>query len=145
MDKYILLSIQPRIVKEIIDGEKKFEFRKKFPDLADSNISRKVIIYCSSPIMQIIGSFVVKQQFHADFDVLMNQVNADMSYRIRISNYFEDKSSCYAMEISQLKIYETPLPLNYLRIKYPGFCPGQSYRYLDNKITAELIEKNNSL
>ncbi|TMM47031.1 hypothetical protein [Colwellia ponticola] len=144
-EKYILLSIQPRIVEEIINGTKKFEFRRKFPDLDNSNISRKVIIYCSSPVMKIIGSFVVKNFYHSDFDTLMKKVKADDAYNKRISKYLIDKASCFAMEISELNIYDIPLTLEYLRKTYSGFCPGQSYRYLSEEIKSDLTAKNNGL
>jgi type I restriction enzyme S subunit len=139
---YILLSIKPIIVDEIISGEKKFEFRRKFSDLTKSEINNTVIIYCSSPVMKIIGSFVVKNFYHSDFDTLMKQVKADKEYEQRIASYLIDKTSCFAMEISELKLYEYPLSLDYLRNTYPGFVPGQSYRYLPEDIKNELISKN---
>ncbi len=131
MEKYILLSIRPRYVKEIISGDKAFEFRKKFPKLSDSNISSKIFIYCSKPVMAIIGSFVVKHHYHSDFNSLMNDIGATEKYKKRISEYLSDKSSCHALEISELNIYEKQLSLNELRVKFDGFSPGQSYRYLD--------------
>mgnify|MGYP000037102830 CR=1 FL=1 len=143
MDKYILLSIQPKIVQEIIDGDKTFEFRKKFPNITEnSQINKKVVIYSSTPTMQIIGSFVIGSYYHSDFNLLMEKVNATNEYKKRISNYFTDKTSCHALEITKLKIYKKPLELNYLRENFKGFVPGQSYRYLDNKIVEDIITKN---
>jgi len=131
MEKHILLSIKPRYVKEIISGDKVFEFRKKFPKLSDLNISSKIFIYCSKPVMAIIGSFVVKNHYHSDFDNLMNDIGATEKYSNRLSGYLSDKSSCHALEISELKIYEKKLSLNELREEFDGFAPGQSYRYLE--------------
>lgn len=145
MKKDILLSIRPKIVDEIINGTKKFEFRKKFPDITDEAISNKVFIYCSKPIMKIIGSFIVKSYNHTDFDTLMMLVNASDTYKKRISNYFIDKESCHAMEISNLTIYEFPLSLDYLRKEFPGFCPGQSYRYLTPEIKERIRSLNKEL
>jgi len=145
MEKHILLSIQPRIVEEIKNGSKKYEFRKKFPDLSKDNISNTVIIYCSSPVMKIIGSFKVAQYLNHDFETLMIKVNATNEYKERISRYLQDKSSCHAMEISQLKIYEEPLSLSYLRNNFPGFFPGQSYRYLEDQILKEIKIQNGSI
>lgn len=142
MEKYILLSIQPKIVKEIIEGTKKFEFRKKFPNLDEGNINKKIIIYSSKPTMKIIGSYIVKSYHHSNFDSLMSTVNATPDYETRIGNYFTNKYSCHAMEISDLKIYDTPLSLNYLRKAFPGFVPGQSYRYLDGLIVDNIFSLN---
>ena len=145
MTKYILLSIQPRIVKEIIEGKKKFEFRKKFPNLNTSDINKKIIIYCSKPTMKIIGSFVVKSYYHSDFESLMKTINSTEDYKKRISNYFTDKSSCHALEISELNLYEKTLSLPYLRKKHIGFCPGQSYRYLNIDIVEDILSLNKSI
>jgi len=145
MDQHILLSIRPKYVKEIKEGIKKYEFRKKFPKTVDSNISKTIVLYCSKPTMKIIGSFKIKKHFSSCFEQLMDSVNADNAYRERISNYFTDKTLCHALEISDLKMYDHQLSLSYLRDNYKGFCPGQSYRYLDNKIKDELIHLNGSL
>ncbi|MFT6835727.1 MAG: putative transcriptional regulator [Francisellaceae bacterium] len=145
MQKHLLLSIQPRIVKEIVDGAKLFEFRKKLPYMNNSEISRTVVIYRSSPKMQIFGSFKIGRYFHEDFDLLMEKVNATESYKERISKYFKDKTSCHAMEITELNIYDVPISLADLRKEFPGFVPGQSYRYLDEKIANLIIELNGAL
>lgn len=145
MDKYILLSIQPKIVQEIIEGKKQFEFRKKLPDIENSGINKKVIIYSSSPTMKIIGSFVIGSHYHSDFDSLMKTINSTPEYTKRISKYFKEKISCHALEITDLNIYQTPLSLTYLRENFPGFFPGQSYRYLDENIIQNIIDKNESL
>lgn len=145
MEKYILLSIKPRIVEEIISGTKKFEFRRKFPDINTSKISNKIIIYCSKPTMKIIGSFVAKSYYHTDFNTLMEKINATEDYKLRIGGYLEDKKSCHAMEISDIKIYTLPLSLNYLRNEFPGFCPGQSYRYLNPLIKDRIHSLNNEI
>ncbi|MCF7494420.1 hypothetical protein L3V35_05075 [Vibrio sp. L5-1] len=143
MEKYILLSIRPHYVREIISGAKKFEFRKKFPSLYKSNVSSKVIIYCSKPVMAIVGSFVVKHHHHSDFSSLMYDIGATEEYSNRISKYLTDKKSCHALEISDLIIYEKELSLQNLRSEFEGFCPGQSYRYLDHGII-DKIKKLNS-
>jgi len=145
MQKNLLLSIQPRIVQEIVDGKKLFEFRKKLPRMDNSGISQTIVIYCSSPKMQIFGSFKIGRYFHENFEELMIKVNAAESYKERISRYFKDKSSCHAMEITELNIYDFPLGLTELREKFPGFVPGQSYRYLDDKISDLIIKHNGEL
>lgn len=143
--KILLLSIQPKIVKEIFDGEKAFEFRKRLPNMDSLEISRKVIIYCSSPIMKIYGSFKVGRYMHSNFDQLMKEIDASIKYKNRISKYFTDKTSCYAMSITEPKLYENPISLSSLKSKFPGFVPGQSYRYLDEEIAKLIIRLNGSL
>lgn len=145
MNKHILLSIQPSIVNEIINGTKTHEFRKKFPNIRSNNLSDTIVIYCSSPVMRIIGSFKVGKYFHSDFDALMIEVGATDSYKKRIGNYFKNKQSCHAMEITSLNLYKEPISLGELRKKFSGFVPGQSYRYLDSKIKNLIIELNGKI
>lgn len=145
MEKYILLSIRPHYVKEIIAGDKVFEFRKKLPNLSNSNISSKIFIYCSKPVMAIVGSFVVKHHYHSDFTSLMNDIGATEEYENRISGYLSDKSSCHALEISELVIYEKSLSLKDLRDEFDGFGPGQSYRYLNHCIIEKIKGINSGI
>ena len=149
MEKYILLSIKPRIIKEIISGEKKFEFRKIFPNLNEpgSKIENTIIIYSSTPEMKIFGSFRPKTFIADNFENLMVKVNAAPAYRERISRYFTNKENCHAMEISDLRIYENPITLKQLREEHNNFGPGQSYRYIDkdSSIIKNIILKNGDI
>lgn len=43
----ILLSIKPRFVEQILNGEKRFEYRKRVPE----RHVNKIIIYNSSPVV----------------------------------------------------------------------------------------------
>jgi len=145
MKKTILLSIKPNIIREIISGEKKFEFRKQFPNLDSEDIGRKIIIYSSTPQMSIMGSFTVGRYLHSDFDTLMSDIDSTPEYKKRISKYFgKNQESCHALEITNLNIYETPLSLRYLREKFNNFFPGQSYRYLPDEIIEDIKSKNKS-
>jgi predicted transcriptional regulator len=142
MPKHILLSIRPKYIKEIISGEKQFEFRKKFPCTTDNTVSTKIIIYSSKPRMAIVGSFIIEKHLSHEFEQLMESIGANDAYVKRIGSYFADKKSCHALKISELKMYEHPLPLSYLRAKHNDFCPGQSYRYVDNSILMDIKSKN---
>ena len=145
MEKYILLSIQPHYVKEMIVGNKQYEFRKKLPNLEKARISKKVFIYCSKPVMPIIGSFIVKYQYYSDFDTLMNDISTTKEYKNKISEYLIDKSSCHALEVSNLIIYKKGISLKELREKFNNFHPGQSYRYLSPLIINKIKEINSGI
>lgn len=133
--KNILLSIKPRIVKEILSGEKLYEFRRSFPDLnSKKDISRVVYIYESKPTMAIIGSFKVAEYLRMDFDSLMDVIQADEGYKKRIGTYLFGKDTCHAMKISDIKLFKKPITLEEIRGKIGKFTPGQSYRYLPDGI-----------
>lgn len=135
MKKIILLSIKPKIVKEIISGEKKYEFRKSFPDLKKrDDISDVIYIYESKPTMSIIGTFKVNEYFKMGFDDLMTTIDASESYKKRIEEYFNSKKTCHAMEISDLRLFRKKLKLEEIRGEICNFTPGQSYRYLPERL-----------
>lgn len=50
----VLLSIKPRFAEAILDGRKKYEFRKNKFSEKDINC---VYIYSTSPIRKIVGIF----------------------------------------------------------------------------------------
>ncbi len=67
----VLLSIKPKFAEAIIDGRKRYEFRKiKF---ANKDINR-VYIYATSPVKKIIGVFklssIIEDSPHALWDRL---------------------------------------------------------------------------
>lgn len=52
----ILLSINPNHVENILNGTKKYEFRKK----ACKRQIDKILIYCTTPIMKVVGEAEVE-------------------------------------------------------------------------------------
>jgi len=128
----VLLSIKPRYVKSIIDGEKRYEFRKsifKHPDIS------RVYIYASSPVKMIVGSFEIG-------DILVDRP-ADLWENVKdyagIDNrdffdYFAGKSRAFAIEIQDLQEFPDPIDP---RETIPGFVPPQSYCYVDGLPTGE--------
>ena len=52
----VLLSIKPKYVKSIIEGEKRYEFRKTIFKNREIN---RIYIYSSSPVKKIVASFVI--------------------------------------------------------------------------------------
>lgn len=143
MNKFVLLSIRPKYIKEIELGIKKFEFRKVLPKF-DAQTSKEIILYCSKPEMKIIGRMRLHESHSAPFEELMKIVGADEEYKKRIASYFRDKEICHAIKIDDYVRYEQPLPLSELRKLVPGFVPGQSYRFLNknSNIIKELFKIN---
>lgn len=142
----MLLSIRPKYIDEIINGTKKFEFRKKIPNF-NEEISTRIILYCSKPRMEIMGSMELRDYYSGDFEEIMRIVGADDSYRERIGNYFDNKEICHAIKIDGFTVYKHSIPLRQLRELDKNFCPGQSYRYLssESNIMKELVSLNKTL
>jgi len=122
----VLLSIKPRYVKSIIDGEKRYEFRKKV--FRNPSVSR-VLIYSSSPVKKIVASFEVGKILEDRPADLWENVKDYAGIDDRdFFDYFAGKSRAFAIEIQDLQ--ELPEPID-PREAIPGFVPPQSYCYMD--------------
>lgn len=128
----ILLSIKPKILREIEAGEKKYEFRKNFPNLNDAIFLRKpIFIYESKPTMKIVGKFEVSEFYNTTFEELATILDLQGDYKKRIKNYFGNQTeNCIAMKIEELQIFKNSLHLYDIRKITEGFWPGQSYRFI---------------
>jgi type I restriction enzyme S subunit len=122
----VLLSIKPRYVRSIIDGEKRYEFRKSI--FRQPDVSR-VYIYSSSPVKKIVASFEIG-------DILEDRP-ADLWETVKdyagiddrdFFEYFAGKSRAFAIEIQDLQELSEPIDP---RETIPGFVPPQSYCYVD--------------
>lgn len=119
-----LLSIKPQFVKEIIEGKKKYEYRKKiFKQEVDA-----VVIYASMPVGMIVGEFTIGEIIS---DSPMKIWKATKEYSgISLedySKYFEGKKDAYAIQIKDFIKYEKPIdPYK----EFEGFIAPQSYKYV---------------
>jgi type I restriction enzyme S subunit len=128
----ILLSIKPQYVKSIIDGEKRYEFRKTIFKNREIN---RIFIYSSSPVKKIVGTFEIGGILEDHPANLWDNVKeyAGISNREYFS-YFAGKSRAFAIEIQNLQEFNGPInPYETM----PGFVPPQSYCYMDGLPVAE--------
>ncbi|MGY3750760.1 ASCH domain-containing protein [Vagococcus acidifermentans] len=119
----ILLSIHPEFVDKIMNGEKKFEFRKvktkRKPD--------KIIIYSTSPVCKVIGEAEVE-------DILVDKPENIWSETKKFSGinkdlyieYFNNKDIAVAYKLKNVIEYPEPIDLQSLGIK----SAPQSFVYI---------------
>lgn len=120
----ILLSIKPKYVEKILDGEKKVEFRKQIPK---RDISW-VYIYASAPHKSIVARFKV--------DGLINGTPHDLWLRFsdvggvdeeEFFAYCGDKNTIHGLEIGKVEELDPPIdPYQ----EYINFKPPQNFAYL---------------
>ncbi len=67
----VLLSIKPKYVKSIIEGEKRYEFRKAI--FRNREINR-IFIYSSAPVKKIVALFEISTILEDNPIVLWDQV-----------------------------------------------------------------------
>lgn len=125
--KAILLSIRPKYARKIFAGAKKVELRRVKPNLTQGDI---VVVYVSSPIQQIWGTFEVDRVIEKPIDELWTLVYNDAGLsKDEFDNYY---SSCERGCGIYLKKPTNRVPINLIDLKkwWSGFHPPQSYRYL---------------
>lgn len=122
----VLLSIKPQYVEKILNGTKKYEFRRSI----FKKPVRRIEIYSSSPVQKLVGFFVpgkivedspasLWEHFHKGAGVTEEE----------FFTYFHKKETGFAIEIAQVDIYQPPIdPF----LECPSFIPPQSFVYKES-------------
>ncbi|PZO61998.1 MAG: hypothetical protein DI635_13380 [Pseudoxanthomonas suwonensis] len=121
----ILLSIKPEFAEKILDGTKKFEFRRRVhahPDV------RSVIIYATMPVGQVVGEFSIERIHSAAPTVIWDKTRSHSGItRTFYRRYFSGRRIAHAIEVRDAQRYPEPQPLS----KYlPSGIAPQSYAYV---------------
>ena len=129
-----LLAIHPCYAKAILAGTKRVEFRKT---LFKREISH-VVIYCTSPIMRVIGVFEVNRVRHANPSALWKQYQAVGGIeRHAFAQYYGKSKLGVAVEVGRVWALSNPLELRDLAL---NLTPPQGYRYLDSSCLLRLLQ-----
>lgn len=126
MGKSVLLSIKPKYVESILNGEKKFEFRKASFQSKDVE---EVYVYSSSPVKKIVGKFLLKDTISGTPQEIWDKCS-DLGgiSKDEFFKYYQGKSEAYSLCISDLEIFkEAVCPYT----KFKKFYPPQSFMYYD--------------
>lgn len=120
----VLLSIKPEFANKIFEGTKKYEFRRtlfKNPDI------KKIVVYASSPVQKVIGEFEIEEVLNLEVNELWRKTHLHSGIsKDYFFQYFNDKTSGYAIKITRTKKYKKP---KCLRSDY-NLLPPQSFLYL---------------
>jgi len=127
----VLLSIKPRYVEEIIKGNKKYEFRKKVFKRKKSVDG--IYIYSSSPVKKIVGYFTFESIIEDHPRTLWENFKEFSGIgEFEFFEYFKERDTGFAIEISQLELFDEPLDPKLL---IPNFVAPQSFRYIKEPIS----------
>jgi predicted transcriptional regulator len=120
----ILLSIKPEFVNKILEGTKKFEFRKR-PAKSDVDL---IYIYSTYPVMKIMGTVEVESLIHAAPSTLWEQTKAEAGIsRKRYREYFKGCKVAYAYKLGKVSVFDIPKDL----IDYNISLAPQSFIYIN--------------
>ena len=119
----ILISIKPKFVEKILNGSKKYEYRK----IKCKHNVDKIIIYSTSPIMKVVGEAKVEKILEDTPDNLWektkNYSGIDFEF---YSKYFKNRSNAIAYKLTDVKKYDEPKELACYGVK----SAPQSFVYL---------------
>lgn len=121
--KNIILPIKPQYAFKILDGEKKYEYRKK---LCKNQID-KIYVYATSPVKMIVGELEVANKICMDKAEMWEYTQEYAGITKKdYDKYFEKMSYACAYEAGGVKKYKSPVTLNQVGIEYVL----QSYVYV---------------
>lgn len=121
----VLLSIKPQYVKEILEGRKKYEFRKAIYKTQDV---KSIYIYSSAPEKKIVAKFTPAKVIEDSPEKLWKKYKKTAGINQEdFFEYFAGKASGYAIAIDSLQVFDHPInPSDVLE----NFTPPQSFRYV---------------
>jgi predicted transcriptional regulator len=121
----VILSIKPQYAEKILDGTKRFEFRKA--GFSMSGVTT-VVIYATKPIGKVVGEFEI-DKIHVDAPSKIwskTKLHAGIDKKF-FDEYYKDRSVAVAIGVGKVKKYTRAKELSSLGA---GITPPQSFRYL---------------
>ena len=119
----ILISINPEHVKNILNGSKKYEYRK----VSCRSDVNKLIIYSTYPIMKIVAEVEVKRIIEGNPETIWKDTGQYSGISKKFfDNYYKGKKKAIAFEIDKVNIFKETKTL----ADYGVRCPPQSFVYV---------------
>ncbi|MBC7816688.1 MAG: ASCH domain-containing protein [Planctomycetaceae bacterium] len=123
----LLVSVHPEFANAILAGTKQVELRRQLPRFDPRG---KVVIYSSSPVKAIVGSFTVASIERLPLAVLWRRVRSISGIdRLKFDNYFEGLTHGVGIFVETVEEFSRPIQLDEIRRQWPGFHPPQSFVY----------------
>lgn len=113
----IILAIHPEFASLIMDGYKKYELRRRFPLEAT-----EVLLYATTPVCKVVGSFRVGQIHTMATERLYNFLGGAKETKLLPKDYyryFYKQEFATGVEVLSPEKFPEPLSLSHFGIKYP--------------------------
>lgn len=120
----VLMSIKPEYVEKILNGTKKYEYRKMKTKLDID----KIIIYSTNPVKKVVAEVEVKNILIDTPENIWNKTKEYSGTTKKFYDaYFKNKKEAIAYELYEIIIYDNPKTLSELGINNVP----QSYMYIN--------------
>lgn len=130
-----LYPIKPKYTDKIISGEKKYELRKRLPNV---NVDH-VLIYSTYPISKIIGYAEIKAFHSSSVQDIWNLVSEKAGIDLESYNqYFSNVEVACALEFDKVFIFKRPFHISDISEK---MTVPQSFCYINRSIFLKLKKR----
>lgn len=120
----ILLSINPSHVENIMNGTKRYEFRK----IACKRHVDKILIYSTNPVMRIVGEAEVEDILIDNPEIIWKKTQKKSGIdKTFFDKYYTNRNQAVAYKLKNVKEYERPKELK----DYGISNAPQSFQYID--------------
>jgi type I restriction enzyme S subunit len=134
----VLLSIKPKYAEAILNGVKKYEFRRT---IFRRSVER-VFIYSNSHVRKIVGLFEVEEILEGTPHEIWNSCHRYGGISKKdFYTYFEGSRRAFAIKIKNVFRFSEPID-PYFAVK--NFTPPQSFYYIKFKIPEKWEENARS-
>lgn len=120
----ILLSINPNHVENILNGTKRYEFRKK----ACKRHVDKILIYSTTPIMKVVGEAEVEDVLVDAPEVIWKKTKTKSGIdKNFFDKYYKNRDQAVAYKLKNVIKYRKPKELK----DYGVNSAPQSFQYIE--------------
>jgi predicted transcriptional regulator len=121
----LLLSIKPEYANKILNGSKRYEFRKVLP----SKEIDKVYLYATMPLGKVIGEFTCEGVISDTPEQLWEKTKTHSGItEYFFYDYFKGRKVAHAIKANAVKRYDAPLTIQAIA---PIDSPPQSFCYVE--------------
>lgn len=122
----VIMSIRPTFCKLILDGQKRYEYRKRVFNRSDVD---KVYIYASKPISKVVGYFTIAAMIEDSPRNLWKTTCKGSGITKKFFDaYFRGCDMAHAIEIDEVVKFDTPIdPKEVIK----DFTPPQNFTYTE--------------
>jgi len=123
--KTVLLSVKPEYADRILEGTKRFEFRRS----AFASPVDEILIYATSPIKRIVGYFRMDFVHKGSPRSLWSRYSRYAGIgKAKYFSYFSQAKRAFAIQIESAKRFATDVDPRSL---WPDFFPPQNFKYVE--------------
>ena len=119
----ILLSINPNHVENILNGTKRYEFRKR---VCKKKVD-KILIYSTTPIKKVVGEAEIEEVLIDEPEIIWKKTKEESGIdKNFFDKYYENKNEAVAYKLKNVMKYRRPRELK----DHGGSTAPQSFQYI---------------